>query len=202
MADIVERLRQYRGEQSETTECYNGLRDEAADEIDRLGALFNGISEHAARELNLGIMPTLLDGGSLGAERLATLVVAWDDAARDRALLLDALDDLGAQLPLPEPGGKYAAAVEKAQQAIDRVTLSKNRAREMAAERDTEQTSRVLVPASLSYDMASKIVDQLWRENIFDRKKAIAQLQSDYKTMLKALEIQSVLATKQNNETT
>lgn len=36
MTDIVDRLRQYRGRSFETTECYNGLRDEAAAEIDRL----------------------------------------------------------------------------------------------------------------------------------------------------------------------
>jgi hypothetical protein len=33
---LLQRLRQYEGEQSQTTACYNGLRDEAADEIDRL----------------------------------------------------------------------------------------------------------------------------------------------------------------------
>lgn len=31
---LVERLRQYRGESWETTECYNGLRDEAADALE------------------------------------------------------------------------------------------------------------------------------------------------------------------------
>lgn len=33
---LLQRLRQYEGEQSQTTACYNGLRDEAADEIDQL----------------------------------------------------------------------------------------------------------------------------------------------------------------------
>jgi hypothetical protein len=33
---LLQRLRQYEGAQWETTACYNGLRDEAADEIDRL----------------------------------------------------------------------------------------------------------------------------------------------------------------------
>lgn len=36
MTALLQRLRQYRGEQWETTECFNGLRDEAADEIERL----------------------------------------------------------------------------------------------------------------------------------------------------------------------
>lgn len=38
MVDIVERLRNYEGENFQTTACYNGLRDEAANEIDRLRA--------------------------------------------------------------------------------------------------------------------------------------------------------------------
>lgn len=33
---LLVRLRQYRGEVWETTECLNGLRDEAANEIERL----------------------------------------------------------------------------------------------------------------------------------------------------------------------
>lgn len=36
---IVIRLRAYRGAQHDTTECFNGLRDEAADEIERLEVL-------------------------------------------------------------------------------------------------------------------------------------------------------------------
>lgn len=36
--DLVERLRQYSGKSWETTECYNGVRDEAADTITRLRA--------------------------------------------------------------------------------------------------------------------------------------------------------------------
>jgi len=36
MDDLVERLRQFRGKQWETTECYNGLRAEAADRIEAL----------------------------------------------------------------------------------------------------------------------------------------------------------------------
>jgi len=36
MDDLVKRLRQYEGRQFETTGCYNGLRDEAANEIVRL----------------------------------------------------------------------------------------------------------------------------------------------------------------------
>lgn len=35
---VVIRLRAYRGSQSDTAECFNGLRDEAADEIERLRA--------------------------------------------------------------------------------------------------------------------------------------------------------------------
>jgi hypothetical protein len=35
---VAIRLRAYRGSQSDTTECFNGLRDEAADEIERLRA--------------------------------------------------------------------------------------------------------------------------------------------------------------------
>ena len=36
MTDLVTRLRTYRGKAWEATECYNGLRDEAADEIETM----------------------------------------------------------------------------------------------------------------------------------------------------------------------
>lgn len=36
MTDLVSRLRQFRGAGWETTECYNGLREEAADRIEAL----------------------------------------------------------------------------------------------------------------------------------------------------------------------
>lgn len=53
MTDIVERLRQYEGELWETTACYNGTRDEAADEIERERNLkehyWEGLQNQAAR---------------------------------------------------------------------------------------------------------------------------------------------------------
>lgn len=42
---VVIRLRAYRGSQSDTAECFNGLRDEAADEIERLRAEVEALRE-------------------------------------------------------------------------------------------------------------------------------------------------------------
>lgn len=48
---LVERLRQYEGRDWETTVCYNGLRDEAANEITALRALADEMGE-ALEELS------------------------------------------------------------------------------------------------------------------------------------------------------
>lgn len=42
---LVKRLRQYDGEQFETTACYNGVRDEAAREIEALAARVEELNE-------------------------------------------------------------------------------------------------------------------------------------------------------------
>lgn len=57
VSDLTERLRAYRGKISETTECYNGTREEAAAEIERLQArvaeLTARINEAAEWMLNM-----------------------------------------------------------------------------------------------------------------------------------------------------
>lgn len=58
---LVQRLRAYEGENWETTACYNGVRDEAAAEIERLTAELTDIK--AALEVPANVHVNMLRGG-------------------------------------------------------------------------------------------------------------------------------------------
>lgn len=78
--DITARLRQYEGQNFETTACYNGLRDEAAHEIDRLR---QALADERERE------------------RCAMVAERWLNCMTEAPLLL-ALAQAGAHTMTPE----------------------------------------------------------------------------------------------------
>ena len=54
-SSLITRLRQYEGRSFETTACYNGLRDEAADAISHISALSHPAPDRAVEALRLAV---------------------------------------------------------------------------------------------------------------------------------------------------
>jgi cytochrome c556 len=125
MSDIVERLRQYEGAAFETTACYNGTRDEAADEIERLRAENKLLNEKVIdaqtcfERANADVERITADTDRVwGSMPAAVEKIAKMEAERDRlrAALKEAADELDAYYAA-EYAGDHPYMVKKLAEA-------------------------------------------------------------------------------------